>query len=346
MGNAKTCSCQKPPPPIANRNILVRGMSNFEMRAPPITKSDIQTHMIILALDYKQTQNPLTCTMDGKNMRELADACGVTDLEVMFDEQCTKRNVKSVIQRVSQNCYPDDYFVFYYSGHGTSMKDDDGDERDGSDEAFCFVDASGQITWQSCLRDDDFARAIVHNVPEETKIIIMTDCCHSGTIADLRKELWQDRQVISISGCLDDQTSGDMGRGGIFTHSLLLAIDSLIHADESDFSVGKLYNATLQEDQNVFDSAQDITLQHTSCTSPDQIAWPLVPPSSYQAPLGRATAAHGGSTHDLHQTDPDELAQSGVPDKLLQYLVAHQIGEPYHEELLDHFEQNDQCCAQ
>merc|ERR1712232_64320 len=183
--------------------------------------------MLILALDYKRTSNPLTCSMDGRNMEQLARCCGVTDVVALYDDQCTKENALNAIREVAGRCDEDDYFIFYYSGHGTSMEDDDGDEEDGKDEAFCFVDAQGQISYDSCLRDDDFAEAVCKSTSDSVRILILTDCCHSGTIADLDKDDWGDRHAISIAGCLDGQTSGDMGRCGIFTHSLLLAIDQL-----------------------------------------------------------------------------------------------------------------------
>mmetsp|Transcript_104133 Transcript_104133/g.304046 ORF Transcript_104133/g.304046 Transcript_104133/m.304046 type:complete len:358 (+) Transcript_104133:57-1130(+) len=247
--------------------------------------------LIITALDYKKTSNPLTCTKDGRNMLKLAEVCGVGEVQVMYDEQCTKENVKQLIGIVGSQCRPGDTFVFYYSGHGTSMKDVSGDEKDGQDEAFCFVTPSGQITYESCMIDDDFSECLCDSLPQDVQVLILTDCCHSGTIADLDSGCWAGRQAISITGCLDSQTSGDMGRGGIFTHSMLLAIDKLMRAGEVDYSCGMLFNATLKQDDKVFSSAQDITIQCTSSVTPDQMPWPLVPKQPYKAPLSQAAAA-------------------------------------------------------
>lgn len=96
---------------------------------------------------------------------------------------------------------------------------------------------------------------------------------------------WAGRHAISISGCLDNETSGDTGGGGIFTHSLLLAVAKLSRVAHDDYSVGALYNATLKESQDVFKAKQDIAIQAAPSFAPDMMAWPLVPAPGYMAPL-------------------------------------------------------------
>jgi len=251
--------------------------------------------MIICALDYKQTQNPLTCTADGDNMQELARACGISDLKVMYDEVCTKENVTAAIAEVGARCASDDYFIFYYSGHGTNIEDLSGEEEDGQYEAFCFVDDAGQISLNSCMIDDDFAQIVTDSVPEDARIVILTDCCHSGSIADLGRACWNGREVISITGCQDSQTSGDIGTGGIFTHSMLMAIENLTQ-ESQEYSAGTLYNATIRYDDDVFDSAQVITMDHCRKCPPDHFAWPLIPQTSYTSPM---SSSAGGTTRDI-----------------------------------------------
>mmetsp|Transcript_89669 Transcript_89669/g.278553 ORF Transcript_89669/g.278553 Transcript_89669/m.278553 type:complete len:301 (+) Transcript_89669:82-984(+) len=248
-----------------------------------------QVFVLITALDYKQTSNALTCSIDGRNMERLVRNCGIPDGNVtaMYDEQCTKENVSAMVQRIGRQCQSGDYFIFYYSGHGTNLEDISGDEEDGQDEAFCFVTPDGQINYDSCMADDDFSDLLTGALNEEVKILILTDCCHSGTIADFETGDWAGRQAISITGCLDGQTSGDIGRGGIFTHSMLMAVGELKNDGEDDYSVGKLYNVTLEKDDEVFNSQQDITLQCAPGFQPRQMAWPLIPTGDWSPPYNR-----------------------------------------------------------
>mmetsp|Transcript_49444 Transcript_49444/g.127600 ORF Transcript_49444/g.127600 Transcript_49444/m.127600 type:complete len:363 (-) Transcript_49444:216-1304(-) len=343
------------------RNVAVDGSNAFDREVPDPS----QVHLLICALDYKGTSCPLTCTLDGNNMQALARACGVQDMEVMYDNQCTKENVAERIRQMAQRCSDDDYFIFYYSGHGTSMEDEDGDEEDGKDEALCFVGPQGQLSGDYFMSDDDFAELLTEEIPESTRIIIMTDCCHSGTIGDLDKECWEGREVVSMSGCTDSQTSGDIGKGGIFTHSLLLAIEKITKSGTDEFSVGLLYNATVHEDDKVFKSAQDIQLESPPGFMPNQMAWPLVPRGEYRSPLSQVTEAAAsspggggggggdgpmGGKIDLAQIlaqNPQLAAQLGIKPEMIPFMqgLGGQMLEhgPEYMELLQQFGAGGQC---
>merc|ERR1719362_1737192 len=103
----------------------------------------------------------------------------------MYDEECTKENVQQMIEQIGGQLSEGDFFIFYYSGHGTNLQDQSGDEDDGEDEAFCFVTQDGQVSYESCMSDDDFADILTSAIEDESvKILVLTDCCHSGTICD------------------------------------------------------------------------------------------------------------------------------------------------------------------
>lgn len=299
--------------------------------------------MLIVALDYKRTGNPLTCSIDGRNMEKLAAACGVRDVTAMYDEQCTKENVLAALEEVGGRCGDDDYFVFYYSGHGTQVDDEDGDEDEGQDEALCLVDAQGQISYNTLLIDDELCECLTDNIDEGVRIIVLSDCCHSGTICDFDKDVWEGREAISISGCLDNQTSGDIGKGGIFTHSMLLAIDQLQDAGEEDYSVGLMFNAALENDDKVFNSAQDITLKAPPHFSPDRMAWPLTPQGEYYAPLTQAAqqAAPPGSNVDANTgiqmalQNPALLQQLGISPNVMSAINSSGLVAALSDEKID-----------
>jgi len=285
--------------------IRARGLTLGPAAASPSPNGG-KVHMVLCANDYKRTQNPLTSTKDGNNMLDLVGMCNSVEVEKLYDDQCTIGNVRKKIREVAYRCGPDDCFVFYYSGHGTSLKDDDGDEADGRDEALCFVDQDGQVTYDTCLRDDDFCKLITQNIRKDTRIIVISDCCHSGTVADLENDVWKGYQAVSISGCTDKQTSGDTGKGGICTHSILLAIEKLQRKGLRGYSFGELYSATLKQDDRTFDSAQDITIQMAPGVDVQKVPWPFIPAVSYIAPH-RFEQAHVGATPQRLITVQDSL---------------------------------------
>lgn len=322
--------------PIKVTNEFVGSEGEFH-HSPPEPN---EVHVLICALDYKGTGHDLTCTLDGNNMQQLVRQCGVTDMQVLYDNQCTKEAVAAKIHQIGQRVGDNHYFIFYYSGHGTSMKDSSGDEQDGEDEALCFVGPQGQLAGKYFMTDDEFAETVMDSIHEGANILILTDCCHSGTIGDLEKEIWHGRNVISITGCTDVQTSGDIGKGGIFTHSMLLAIDHLKQTGEEEYCVGMLYNATIHEDDTVFHSKQDITINCVHGISPKNMHWPLIPHGDYKAPLNQAvhsaaasagipaaSAMMGGDSDAMAQqilqlltSNPALLQQFGIPPAMAQHI--------------------------
>lgn len=262
--------------------------NNYRRPAPAVSRRG-EIRMVIVALDYRNTSRPLTATLDGREIEHLAQVCGVRDATILYNRHATRQNVVDVIQRTGERCSPDDYFVFFFAGHGTSVRDVDGDEDDGLDEALVLQDEEGR---KDLLVDDDFARIIRKALHRKVRVVILCDCCHSGTIGDFsRQELWEGMQAVSLAGCRDSQESGDTGKGGIFTHSVLFAIERLQEKGFMEYSVGRLFNKAMKEDARIFNSKQQLTFDSTLSVEADEMAWPLLPLSRYKAPLSRTRTA-------------------------------------------------------
>jgi len=250
-------------------------------------KGDVR--VIICALDYVGSPSPLSCTVDGDNMQELCKASGITDVSVLYNSQANWDAVAAKIKRVGSRCMPGDFFVFYYAGHGTQMVDKDGDELDGYDEAFCLVTPDGKIDKKGFMTDDQFADLVTAAIPEECKVLVLSDCCHSGTVCDFGTSLkWSKFQAVSFSGCKDHQTSGDTGRGGIFTHALCLAIERTRAEGKSFDRIGQFFARVIDVDDEVFDSAQDIFMDSSVNCDKYNFPWPIVPTSYYKAPFKKS----------------------------------------------------------
>lgn len=103
-----------------------------------------------------------------------------------------------------------------YSGHGSYIKDKNGDEDDGRDE--CLV----PLDYENGVITDDVINNFLSIVNPNTNIIFIVDACHSETMLDLKyryisgnKNVIENKNCkikancIMISGCKDDQTSSD-----------------------------------------------------------------------------------------------------------------------------------------
>ncbi|KAG8921749.1 Ca(2+)-dependent cysteine protease, partial [Tulasnella sp. 418] len=72
-------------------------------------------------------------------------------------------------------------FILLVSGHGGFVKDKDGDERDGYDEAIYPADYKDQ----GVIIDDHLHSILVKNLPAGCRLTAIFDSCHSGTALDL-----------------------------------------------------------------------------------------------------------------------------------------------------------------
>jgi len=84
-----------------------------------------------------------------------------------------------------------DELVFHYSGHGSQVRDRNGDELDDHmDEILCPADYHGQAPY---LKDDDIAD-IFKKLPQGAYLTMICDACHSGSMSRefVRPEDWVD----------------------------------------------------------------------------------------------------------------------------------------------------------
>jgi len=316
----------------SGENSLVTGTADYDKRPPGITRGRSAVHMIICALDYKKTKHPLTCSGNGRHVEKMARSCGIEDVKAMYNEECIMGAVKGEIKRMGRRCDRDDFFVFYFAGHGTRIG--------GEDDAFCFMNQQGLVARTSTLTEEEFAEVVNESFEESVNVLIIADCYHSGPVVDLRKNAWKDRPAIAMFGCTDQQTSEEIGVGGIFTHAMLLAMEKL--SQDSHYSVGKLYNTAVKENNRIFHGAQSITLECSDAIGPNQMPWPFVPQKTYESPMRAAknkahqiqpAAGPGGVVNrDISIGDYED-----VPDDLAQWAKDNDIdlGSDYEDEELE-----------
>ncbi len=72
--------------------------------------------------------------------------------------------------------------VFYYSGHGAKLADDNGDESDGIDETIMPSDTNTSRDDNKDIRDDEFGLWLNELKNYTTNITLIFDSCHSGTV--------------------------------------------------------------------------------------------------------------------------------------------------------------------
>ncbi|MEX2662587.1 MAG: caspase family protein [Vicinamibacterales bacterium] len=127
--------------------------------------------------DYRD--RPLSgCVNDARQWGGALGALGF-DVRYLLDARATQRGMQDALRDLLAGATPGDVLVMQYSGHGTQLPDDSGDEADGFDEAFVPVDYH---TGALFLRDDVVAAALAA-LPDGVLLTLFMDCCHCGTIS-------------------------------------------------------------------------------------------------------------------------------------------------------------------
>jgi hypothetical protein len=101
----------------------------------------------------------------------------INNLRVLTDERALTADIRTRLQWLVDGAVAGDTLVFHYSGHGSQVRDRDGDElKDGLDEIICPYD----LDWDHPFTDDDFYN-IFKGVKPGVNLTVVLDCCHSGS---------------------------------------------------------------------------------------------------------------------------------------------------------------------
>jgi len=170
---------------------------------------------LLVGINYLGTSNALAgCINDVNNVNAYLSSKGFT-CQLITDHTVLKPIRDTILHALKQllvNAVAGDVLVFEYSGHGTYVRDTNRDEVDGYDEAMVCLDRR--------ILDDELKSLLVNHLKKGVTLFVLMDCCHSGTILDLKyqymdvdkvnpKNLETAGKVYMISGCMDRQTSAD-----------------------------------------------------------------------------------------------------------------------------------------
>lgn len=211
---------------------------------------------------------------DAQQMYQLLTGAGPPDYEVptggkrldygfpkenvclLVNAAATTEKVKQAFDRVlvqGAREGKDDLAVFYYSGHGSQVKDRNGDEADQCDETFLPHDARTRHgdRYIGDLIDDQFHEMLSRLHEKTQRIVVILDSCNSGTATRGPSELvarWQDPDdpaeacpklstadsrrestwkpqampgLVAITAASDGTSALEIGGHGIFTGALV-----------------------------------------------------------------------------------------------------------------------------
>lgn len=177
---------------------------------------------------------------DIDRMKRLLEARGF-HVTILYNSQATLNNVRRALANYA-NLNNQDSFVFYESSHGTQVPDDNGDERDGKDEAFVLYDAQfdsrGIVDYQGLLVDDELQNILAKIHAKKT---VIADTCHSGTMyksigykartkslkispnfrgKGILGPVAKPKDIVFFAAAKENEKSIDTDNGGLFTEAI------------------------------------------------------------------------------------------------------------------------------
>ena len=183
---------------------------------------------LLIGINYNNdTAHKLNgCINDARNVKKVLQSMldyPESNITLLTDDTQlpTRKNIEDEFQSLLLNINSRECSEawIHYSGHGYFLTDHGIDELDGKDEALVPLDyaSAGLIT------DDSLYENFIDKITNpDVKLMIVMDCCHSGTHMDLRwkvdtkNELMkvstkhaQVGQIVCLSGCKDEQVSMD-----------------------------------------------------------------------------------------------------------------------------------------
>ncbi|MFH1351298.1 MAG: caspase family protein [Pseudomonadota bacterium] len=120
------------------------------------------------------------CINDVTNIRDiLLKHYGFTvkQIRLVVDGRATKEGIMRRLNWLIRDAKPGDRLLFHFSGHGSQIRDKDGDEvRDRLDEILCPHD----MDWDGSYITDDTLGDLFGKLPKGVNLEVLLDCCHSG----------------------------------------------------------------------------------------------------------------------------------------------------------------------
>jgi hypothetical protein len=209
-------------------------------------------YALCIGINYPGTGAELSgCVNDALALREfLVDECAFQTEHVTVlrddrgeaDEMPTRANIVAHIRSMFGKGEPGDKVFLSFSGHGGQTmyaRHRRRTESDGKDEFLFPCD----YATTGVLLDHHLQGIVSHLIKPGVQLTILTDACHSGTAWDFAHNLYvrnfrlhtyrepreqtsmRELDVLSISGCVDAQTSADAvfekGAYGAMTHTFL-----------------------------------------------------------------------------------------------------------------------------
>lgn len=154
-------------------------MSSHYLQVKAIKEDQMAKYALCIGINnYPGTSSDLKgCVNDANDWSKELKKRGFI-VSLLLDQHATGKAVRQAIRTAIKQAKTGDLVVIQYSGHGSYVPDENGDETDGSDECLCPYD----INTKEPITDDELFDLFSAKA-QGVKIVMISDSCHSGTVA-------------------------------------------------------------------------------------------------------------------------------------------------------------------
>jgi len=215
--------------PIIPASVATNIPASVATNIPASVATNLDTNFknknaLLIGCNYNNTKYKLNgCINDVNNIKSIITNIGFNNnnINILTDDtekKPNKINILTELTNLLSNSNANDLLFFSYSGHGSQVVDNNGDETDGRDEVILPLDLN-------VITDDELKTIIQTYLKPNVTLFALFDSCNSGTVLDLKYQYLDSLNydnytennkatdtpgnVIMISGCTDKQTSAD-----------------------------------------------------------------------------------------------------------------------------------------
>ncbi|WEK04084.1 MAG: caspase family protein [Candidatus Devosia phytovorans] len=153
------------------------------VKTPAEPRKKVQKALLVGINDYPNPAQRLEgCINDVFTMSAVLQSCGVPPdaIRVCLDDRATTEGILSRLQWLVDDPRPGDELVFYYSGHGARVPEY-GENFEPDHFVETLVPWDFDWTPERWIADDQIYN-LYCQLPYETRLVMIFDCCHSGGI--------------------------------------------------------------------------------------------------------------------------------------------------------------------
>ncbi len=152
-------------------------------------ESDIATaaarRALVIGNDaYPEPWQLNSCVNDAKAFAAWLEEVGFEKHEIQVITNANRVQMLGALNTLASatSRQPHDQVVIYYSGHGSKVDDDNGDEEDGQDEVLVAIGGPGDSTslGSEVVRDDQFYDFLQRIRSRTEQVVVVLDSCFSG----------------------------------------------------------------------------------------------------------------------------------------------------------------------